>query len=499
MFLSFDHLLCPECDNYFVNPKKQEIDGKTVVVGTCPTCESLYSMLDGSLIKKVERKIEPVEEPKKTIFFKDYKISDNLKLLKRKGHEEIPEKIARSIIRKLNIGIPPTWSEVDYFDIKISDKLDKYLNKLLEDKLDKRSSFIYANPGFGKSHFLSNVKKYAYENQFNVVQVELNTQMSVRFNRFDQILESIIKNIRFTDELGGEMNFFDLLDLFYLKLTEGSAEFPWGPLKEVHDLCNSILFKRLIIAWTHFRHDGRENEIEKVIDIFSNVATSSIKRKTEFKNLLEYSFPRNFYEQYQKTFFAIYPNQFWPYVLYKGNYKQSWLFFVDILNLSKMLLNQRTLLVFEEFEDITNLKSKYLIKALGNLTRIMDLIDEMHGVYSLFVITPEFYTKVQDIIKKAEEKEKKEGEEEDGDTKYWLDRELFDSMSLTMDMPTKANKKALVKQILGIYKSTYDNYTDDLYDFVIDELEKNKYFAGYTIRNYIKELIDLIEDRLEED
>jgi hypothetical protein len=106
---------------------------------------------------------------------------------------------AQRVIEQLRMGIPPA-GYTKHFTVGRIHEIQK-----LETSLHGNGApvlLLQANFGSGKSHLLRYIRDHALSQNFAVSFVTLDAQSGVRFNRMDQIMGAILRNIEIPPHLG---------------------------------------------------------------------------------------------------------------------------------------------------------------------------------------------------------------------------------------------------------------------------------------------------------
>ncbi|MDR0568835.1 MAG: ATP-binding protein [Spirochaetaceae bacterium] len=101
------------------------------------------------------------------------------------------------IIEALRKGIPPNGA-VRYFTVGRDSEIAE-LRRLLQDR-NAGALFLNGNFGAGKTHLIRFIREEALKQKYAVSVVNLDSKNGIRFNRMDQILAAICRNIEFPPE-----------------------------------------------------------------------------------------------------------------------------------------------------------------------------------------------------------------------------------------------------------------------------------------------------------
>lgn len=99
---------------------------------------------------------------------------------------------AQHIVEQLRMGIPPS-GYTKHFTVGRSHEIEALETSLHGDGAPVL--LLQANYGSGKSHLLRYIRDHALSENFAVSYVTLDAKSGVRFNRMDQIMGAILRNI----------------------------------------------------------------------------------------------------------------------------------------------------------------------------------------------------------------------------------------------------------------------------------------------------------------
>lgn len=120
---------------------------------------------------------------------------ENLRLIRNLGKGEITPEIGKNIISCLSKGVPAE-EEVLFFNVGREPLIKYFEKKLQEVKLAEISDvkFISADYGEGKTHFIDLIRKIAFNLNFVVSKVDLDSR-SVSFDKFELVYQQMIKKL----------------------------------------------------------------------------------------------------------------------------------------------------------------------------------------------------------------------------------------------------------------------------------------------------------------
>lgn len=289
---------------------------------------------------------------------------------------------AQRVIESLRKGIPP-----DGFvrDLTVGRGAEiKDLISLLKLQ-DATVLLLKANYGSGKTHLLRFIREEGLGQGYAVSSVTLDSSSAVRFNRMDQILGAVCRNIEVPQSVGykGIRSLFSLCSETYHKYSKGSLwseisnEWKW----DYSDVLDSPALFVALRAWIN----GDLLVQNTVEDWLFHPDKYKINRKVLYCQLVNnlrpvFRDPRPDWKFYQDEVF----------VFDTQAYAQSWAAFRDLNRLSKAAGLKGLVILFDEFEDvITNLeKINYQEKAFWNLFDFYN--GKKFPGKSFFAVTPDF-------------------------------------------------------------------------------------------------------------
>ena len=248
---------------------------------------------------------------------------------------------------------------------------------------------VKANYGSGKTHLLKFIKEEALEKNYAVSLVTIDSNSGVRFNRMDQIMGAVCRNIQINSEKN-EKGLAPLFNLFATnfkndKLTNSyfNKISNYGKWDYSEILDSKAMFIALR-AWT----TGLQSAQDTIIDWFYNPSNYRESRKHLYQSLVlelrsYFHDPRPEWKFYDDNVF----------VTNKNGYEQSWAVLRDINTLCKQSGLRGFIILFDEFEDvITNLNNvRYQEGAFWNLFHFYE--GKMFQGNTFFAVTPDFVNK----------------------------------------------------------------------------------------------------------
>lgn len=353
---------------------------------------------------------------------------------------------ARKIINALKAGIPPT-GHVKELTVGRQDEIEALENKLHNN--DCQALLLQANFGAGKTHLLHYIRELALESGYVVSLVSCDSQGGVRFNRMDQILSAICRNIEIPDRLGSK-----------------GIDTLFSYARNVYDIDDiqddyGITFDTVIKSW--FEDD------EDMDDLITGW-------------LYE---PEGYMLKFLQRQFGV-----WDYNTYKfknNGYRNSWEFLDDLHLFAQKAEYKGLVILFDEFEDIIyNLRNiAHQESAFINLFHFF-AGDKYNGM-SFFAVTPSFTEQCQNkLLLKG---------------RFHFDTSMFDDLeTFRMSPLTEDELISQVEKIIDIHGIAYDWDPENHIDSYIDSVSEYVYSYGtedyvrQALKNIVKELDSQVED-----
>ncbi|MCX8156085.1 MAG: ATP-binding protein [Verrucomicrobiae bacterium] len=301
---------------------------------------------------------------------------------------------ALRVVEELRKGIPPV-GYVEHFTVGRQSDIDA-----LQGHLDNGNTTVLllrANWGSGKSHLLRLVRERALRMGYAVSYVQLDARSGVRFNRMDQIMGAILRQVELPIRgasigVRGLMNF--LCETIENARTSDDAEF-WDELSSngKWDFSEALKSEGLYVAIRAWMTGDTEAQ-ETVVDWLQNPANYRTQRRRLYETLVSglrghFRDPRPDYQFYQDGVF----------IFFHDGYRQSW----DALQDTHLLLRRAGLkgfiLLFDEFEDVLtapNMRIDHQEAAFWNLFRFFSG-KKFEGM-SFYAVTPGFVQKCKERL-----------------------------------------------------------------------------------------------------
>ena len=300
---------------------------------------------------------------------------------------------AQRVIESLRKGIPPD-GVVKHFTVGRQNEVAQLQEYLRANR--PCSVLLQANYGSGKTHLLRFLRECALHSGFVVSAVTLDAKSAVRFNRMDQILGAIFRNIEVpSPNVGrGIRGFFDLMHAtsethrmqrangFWMELTHN---WKW-------DYSDHLDSPALFVAFRAWSTGDREAQ-ELVEDWLQQPWNYKSQRKKLYYGLVDglrryFRDPRAEWQFYADNVFAFDVQ----------GYAQSWAALGDLNRLAQAAGLAGVVLLFDEFEDIiTNLTNiSHQQAAFWNLFQFYSK-KHFPGL-TFYAVTPEFVDKCKRVL-----------------------------------------------------------------------------------------------------
>jgi len=258
---------------------------------------------------------------------------------------------AQIVIESLRLGIPPEGF-VRHFTVGRKNEITD-----LRQRLNTHNGTVLllkANYGSGKTHLLKFTREEALEQNYAVSSVTLDANSGVRFNRMDQIVGAVCRNIE-VPGMVGEKGLSPLMDYLANKINKGIADNPFFQTLSNHgkwdysDVLDSKAMFIALRAWS----TGVQSVQDLVLDWFYYPSAYTQQRKKLYEKLV--SDLRRFFRdpRPERLFYSD-----GMFVMNTNGHEQSWSLLRDINTLCKESGLNGFVILFDEFEDvITNLRN----------------------------------------------------------------------------------------------------------------------------------------------
>lgn len=391
---------------------------------------------------------------------------------------------ARHVIESLRTGIPPE-GYVRHFTVGRTSEIAQ-----LTDRLDNGKTgalLLKANYGSGKTHLLKFIREHALDTGFAVSSVALDSNGAVRFNRMDQMLGAICRNIEIPSAPGfrGIRALCDAVVRQIHEAKRGQGNEYWRRLTnewrwDHSEVLDSPAMFSAIRAWA----TGDPGAQLLVEDWLCQPWMYHSQRKKLYAALVErlrryFRDPRSEWQFYADGVFAFHTQ----------GYAQSWQALRDLHALARAIGLKGIILLFDEFEDvITNLKRvDFQEMAFWNLFQFY--AGKQFPGMSFYAVTPEFVDKcVTRLIEKG---------------KWDYDYTRFASLPTFQMTPLEVNElEELADRIMQAHGTAYGwepeavmraSHLDAIVQHAFAVQIQDR--ARHTITSVVKTLDDLLEER----
>lgn len=346
---------------------------------------------------------------------------------------------ARRIVTSLRLGIPPE-GHVRSLTVGRQEEIGQ-LGSFLSQR-HTQAVLLRANYGAGKSHLLRYIREAALDLGYAVSSVTLDCNSAVRFNRMDQILGAIMRNLEVPDFPGerGIARLFDIIEgAADFQLDSGQLEEFWADLTDdgtwarSYALDSPAMFVAVRAWWT-----GHAEARELVQDWLHQPWEFKNQRAKLYHGLvgrLRSSFrdPRSDKQFYISDVFNF----------SSSGYQQSWAAIRDLEKLAVASGLSGLVILFDEFEDVvTNLRNiGWQESAFENLFEFFNG-RQARGM-SFFAVTPEFTDKCKELLLRK--------------GRWDYDYSAFDALTTFEMSPLDAVQvEELAERIVGIHALAFE-------------------------------------------
>lgn len=300
---------------------------------------------------------------------------------------------ALRVIENLRKGLPPSGF-IEHYTVGREAEI-RSLRQSMDNGNGTPVLLLKANYGSGKSHLLRYIREKAHAEGYAVSLVTLDSRSGVRFNRMDQIMGEILRNIEIPPQYG-EPGLRGALDFIKDQCEEGLDDEDgfWNELAACGkwDFSDTLNCEPLFVAlraWVH----GRNETKDLVIDWLQKPESYRTQRARLYGRLVEemrskFRDPRPDWEFYKSDFF----------LFHTDNYRTAW----DALKDMHMLLEncglRGLIILFDEFEDVlTNLNNiSWQESAFWNL--FLFFSGKKFPGKSFYAVTPAFSEKCKNLL-----------------------------------------------------------------------------------------------------
>lgn len=346
---------------------------------------------------------------------------------------------------------------------------------------------LQANYGSGKSHLLRYIRDHALSENFAVSHVTLDAKSGVRFNRMDQIMGAILRNIEIPIHHGpsGLAGVLDLIRTACEAAREkpGAANRFWKELTNgwKWDFSESLESAPMFVALRAWC-TGEQPEQDLVIDWLQEPENYRSQRRQLHMRLVERLRPRFRDPRSDKQFYMDNVLSF-----HTDGYRAAWDGLRDVNTLVTEAGLRGLIVLFDEFEDVlTGLTNvQWMETAFWNLFLFMG--GKRFPGRTFYAVTPDFVVKCKDhLLEKG---------------RFDFDYRRFDELPTFKMSPLNGTELAeLAGRILSAHARAYGYRPEDLSPSRVRDLVAQlsespvQDRARHTIRQVVKLLDTLMGD-----
>lgn len=388
---------------------------------------------------------------------------------------------AEKIIESLRLGISPK-EYLEYITVG-EENIIKKIDSILRKK-EPYAFLLKGNYGSGKTHFINLINEISIKNNFVTSLISLDSKNNKRFNRMDQIMGEVCRNIRIPKSKEQSIRY--LFDRFSQRLKNNDInkeiimKISNGGYWNYSDFFNSKSFFIALRAWYFSFLNNHKNGIDDLIeDWLTKPYNYYNQRKFLYQNLVQnFSFwfkdirPEwKFYDAREGIFnFQI------------KDYSQSWELLNDLYILSLICGYDGFIILVDEFEDVVqNLDNiRYQQDAFLNLFKFFSG-KYFYGI-CVFAVTPDFVDKCERLlIEKGVWNE------------YYLKFRTLETIELKT--LTLEQLLELTKKIIYIHEIAYNWRTNDAHRRVIYQrcVQSSKNPIGDRVRYTVKNVVNALD------
>jgi hypothetical protein len=381
---------------------------------------------------------------------------------------------AQTIIESLRTGIPP-----DGYTSELTVGRQQEIREL-KGRLEKRtqgSLILKANYGAGKTHLLKFIKEYALEQDWVVSFFSLDSKSGVRFNRLDQIIGAICRNIKAPNQTEAGIKGF--VGAACKQIGVGNFDRDkWRKITAGTQWSQTHFFKGDALYVALRALVNGDDLIADAIENWLHYPWIGDNRRATFLY-------KNFVESLRSRFRDPHPKEYYTRsdrLVFSKNDDTCWNFLCDLDRFAQAVGYKGFILCFDEFEDIlSNLQNiNYEIAAFWNLFEFFSAYK--YSGQSYFAVTPGFVHKCKGLLMRK------------GIFDY--DYSLFDELpAFEMTPINKRHLHSLSKKIINIHQVAYDwdegIIEEDLFGVI-------NYAAAQPIQDRVRQSIIALVEYLDE-
>lgn len=342
---------------------------------------------------------------------------------------------AKRVVESLRKGLPPD-GYIREFTVGRATEIEELTQRLESAK--GGVLLLHANYGSGKTHLLRFIREAALASNYAVSSVTVDSRSGVRFNRMDQILGAICRNLEVPGSTeAGIRAFFDLVAEQISKSKQSAF---WSSLTgkgkwDFSDELDSPAMFVAIRAWC----TGNTAAKDLVEDWLSQPWAYEEAMKKKLYQTLVGSLRNHFLDSRPE----------WKFfndkvlMLRPLGYQQCWAALRDLHRLAKESGLSGLILLFDEYEDVvTNLNNvAHQVAAFLNLFQFLS--GKQFPGMSFYAVTPEFATKCKKLLLRK--------------SRYDFDYSKFDHLPVFKMSPLNVSDlRKLAEKIVGVHQTAFN-------------------------------------------
>lgn len=382
-------------------------------------------------------------------------------------------------MESLRLGIPPDGS-ICHFTVGRKNEIDALTERLKQ--REPGALLLKANYGAGKSHLLKFIREYALEKNWVVSLITLDAKSAVRFNRMDQIVGAVCRNISVPgSSRNGIRQFFNsaIRQIEYKKHNPAAwDQITAGTKWTQSHYFRSDAFYIALRAWAR----GDDYTCDQVEDWLQNPDDNDNRRPTFLYKMLIEGLRTRFRDPKPKEFYTSS-----DILVFRKSDQVCWQFLADLDRFARAMGYEGLVLGFDEFEDVIyNLQDiRYQKAAFWNLFEFFS--GAKFPAQSYFAVTPGFVAKCKTLLFHKGE--------------FDYDYSQFDALpTFEMSPITRRELNTLARRIIQAHQAAYDwNDNDGVEESVYEIVRiESSYPVENRVRQCIKAIVKHLDDRLED-
>jgi len=377
------------------------------------------------------------------------------------------------------MGIPPD-GDICHFTVGRKNEIEILTERLKE--REPGALLLKANYGAGKSHLLRFIREYALAKGWAVSLTSVDAKSAVRFNRMDQIVGAVCRNITVPGSgKSGVRHFFDSAIKQISKGKHDAAA--WAQITASTKWTQTRYFRGdafyvALRAWV----TGNDYTCDLIEDWLLNPADNDNKRPTFLYRALIEDLRSQFRDPRPKEYFTSSSRL----VFFKSD-EVCWLFLCDLFHFARAIGFEGVVLGFDEFEDVIyNLQDiRYQKAAFWNLFEFFSGVK--YPSQSYFAVTPGFVEKCKRLLWRKGE--------------FDYDYSQFDRLpTFEMSPITRRELNTLGRKIIQAHQTAYEWDGGPGVEEAVHEVIRieSSYPIENRVRQCIKSIVKLLDGRLED-